>query len=132
MKHTTFPETFVWGAATAAYQVEGAVEADGRGPSIWDMLCKKPGAIYADQTGDVASDHYHRWREDVALFKHLGLKGYRFSVSWPRILPEGDGALNDEGLAFYDRLIDALLEAGITPYLTLFHWDFPLALYHRG
>jgi beta-glucosidase len=132
MQHPTFPETFVWGAATAAYQVEGGAEVDGRGPSIWDMLCKKPGAIFSDQNGDVASDHYHRWAEDVALFQHLGLNGYRFSVSWPRVLPDGLGPLNDKGLAFYDRLVDALLDAEITPYLTLFHWDFPLALYHRG
>ncbi|HVZ30942.1 MAG TPA: family 1 glycosylhydrolase, partial [Polyangiaceae bacterium] len=132
MSAPSFPDRFVWGAATAAYQVEGAAAVDGRGPSIWDMLSEKPGAIAGGHSGEVASDHYHRWAEDVALFRELGLNGYRFSISWPRILPSGVGQPNAAGIAFYDRLVDALLEAGITPYLTLFHWDLPLDLYHRG
>lgn len=132
MKATSFPRDFLWGTATAAYQVEGATSADGRGPSVWDMLCDKQGAIYGDQTGHVASDHYHRVREDVALLEQLGSNAYRFSIAWPRVLPEGTGAVNPAGLAFYDRLVDSLLEAGITPFVTLFHWDFPLALYHKG
>jgi beta-glucosidase len=132
MQKLAFPERFVWGVATAAYQVEGGAEAEGRGPSVWDMLCRKSGAIWGGESGNVASDHYHRWAEDVALFEQLGLGGYRFSISWPRVLPQGVGAVNPAGLAFYDRLVDALLEAKVTPYATLFHWDFPLALYHRG
>src|SRR5688572_7574877 len=132
MQKLAFPERFVWGVATAAYQVEGGAQADGRGPSVWDMLCRKSGAIWGGESGNVASDHYHRWAEDVALFEQLGLGGYRFSISWPRVLPEGVGTVNPAGLAFYDRLVDALLEAKVTPYATLFHWDFPLALYHRG
>src|SRR5882672_12169636 len=127
-----FPPGFTWGAATAAYQVEGAAADDGKGPSIWDMFCKKPGAIWGDQSGDVACDHYHRWKEDVALAKSLGLGAYRFSVSWPRVLPAGTGAVNAKGLDFYDRLVDGLLAAKIEPWLTLYHWDLPLALYHRG
>jgi beta-glucosidase len=128
----TFPERFVWGAATAAYQVEGGARAGGRGQSIWDMLCEKEGAIHGGHSGEVSSDHYHRWAEDVALFRQLGLGGYRFSLSWPRILPTGTGQPNAAGLAFYDRLVDELLAARITPYITLFHWDLPLDLYHRG
>jgi beta-glucosidase len=127
-----FPEGFVWGAATAAYQIEGAAAEDGKGPSIWDMFCRKPGAIWNDQSGDVACDHYHRYKEDVALAKSLGLKAYRLSVSWPRVLPVGTGAVNPRGLDFYDRLIDELLKAGIAPWVTLYHWDLPLDLYHRG
>jgi beta-glucosidase len=127
-----FPGSFVWGAATAAYQVEGGAALGGRGPSIWDMLCEKPGAIYGGHDGSVASDHYGRWQQDVALFRKLGIGGYRFSISWPRVLPSGVGQPNPEGLGFYDRLVDALLAAGITPYVTLFHWDLPLDLYHRG
>jgi len=127
-----FPGSFVWGAATAAYQVEGGAALGGRGPSIWDMLCEKPGAIHGGHDGAVASDHYGRWQQDVALFRKLGIGGYRFSISWPRVLPSGVGQPNPEGLGFYDRLVDALLAAGITPYVTLFHWDLPLDLYHRG
>ena len=132
MSSSAFPDGFVWGAATAAYQIEGATTLDGRGASIWDMLCDKAGAIYGGHDGSLASDHYRRWRQDVALFRHLGLTGYRFSVSWPRVLPTGLGQVNRAGLDFYERLVDALLEAGITPYVTLFHWDLPLDLYHRG
>jgi beta-glucosidase len=127
-----FPDRFVWGAATAAYQVEGGATHGGRGASIWDMLCNKAGAIYGGHDGSVSSDHYGRYRQDIALFEKLGLSGYRFSVSWPRVLPNGVGRPNAEGLAFYDRIVDGLLEAGITPYVTLFHWDLPLELYHRG
>ena len=129
---TEFPKGFVWGAAAASYQVEGAAAADGKGPSIWDMFTKKPGAIWKDQSGDVACDHYHRYKEDVAIMKSLGIQAYRMSVSWPRVMPEGTGATNAKGLEFYDRLIDELLAAGITPWVTLYHWDLPLALYHRG
>jgi beta-glucosidase len=127
-----FPPGFVWGAATAAYQIEGAAAEDGKGPSIWDAFCKKPGAIWNGQSGDVACDHYHRYKDDVALAKSLGLPAYRFSVSWPRVLPAGTGAINSKGLDFYDRLVDALLAARIDPWLTLYHWDLPLALYQRG
>ena len=132
MSVQAFPERFVWGAATAAYQIEGGASAGGRGPSIWDMFCDKAGAIHGGHSGEIASDHYHRWAEDVALFQRLGLNGYRFSISWPRVLPTGVGRSNPAGLAFYDRLVDALLEAKITPYVTLFHWDLPLDLQHRG
>ncbi|MBI3985718.1 MAG: beta-glucosidase [Lentisphaerae bacterium] len=128
----SFPKHFVWGAAAAAYQIEGAAKEDGKGPSVWDAFCRKPGAIKNGHTGDIACDHYHRYRDDVALMKGLGLHAYRLSVSWPRVLPRGRGAVNPKGLAFYDRLLDALLEAGIEPYVTLFHWDYPLALYKRG
>jgi beta-glucosidase len=128
----TFPSNFVWGAATASYQLEGAVNTDGRGMSVWDMLCRKQGAIFGGHTGDVACDHYHRFRDDVALMQQIGLKAYRLSISWPRVLPNGVGAVNEKGLAFYDQLIDALLAANITPFVTLFHWDFPYELYLRG
>ena len=129
---TTFPKDFTWGAATASYQIEGAAYEDGKGLSIWDMFCRQPGAIYEGHTGEVACDHYHRFREDVALMKEIGLNGYRFSISWPRLLPEGTGAVNPKGLAFYDALVDELLAAGIQPWVTLYHWDLPYALYLRG
>jgi beta-glucosidase len=127
-----FQRDFVWGAATSAYQIEGAWNEDGRGESIWDRFTHTPGKVADGATGDVACDHYHRYAEDVALMRSLGLRAYRFSVSWPRILPEGRGAVNAKGLDFYRRLVDALLEAGITPYLTLFHWDLPQALQDAG
>jgi beta-glucosidase len=123
---------FTWGAATASYQIEGAVREDGRGLSVWDMLCRKPGAISNGDTGDVACDHYHLWRQDVALMKQLGLRGYRLSIAWPRVLPDGIGRVNDKGLAFYDRLVDELLAADIAPWITLFHWDYPYELFCRG
>jgi beta-glucosidase len=129
---TGFPSDFLWGAATAAYQIEGAADADGRGRSVWDTFSRQPGRIADGSTGDVACDHYHRWDSDVRLMAELGLTGYRFSVSWPRIQPGGTGAANPAGLAFYDRLIDALLERGISPMLTLFHWDLPQALQDAG
>jgi beta-glucosidase len=127
-----FPKDFLWGAATAAYQIEGAAAEDGRSPSIWDDLCRQPGRIWEGHSGDIACDHYHRWREDVALMKEIGLQAYRFSISWSRVIPDGHGAPNEKGLAFYDRLIDALLAANIQPWVTLNHWDYPLALYRRG
>jgi beta-glucosidase len=122
----------LYGAATAAYQIEGGWDADGKGPSIWDAFVREPGRIKNGETGAVACDHYQRWREDVALMAELGLQAYRFSVSWPRVLPDGEGRVNEAGLAFYDELVDALLEGGIQPWLTLHHWDLPLALYERG
>ena len=123
-----FPKDFLWGAATAAYQVEGAATEDGRGPSIWDTYCRLPGQVRNDDNGDVAIDHYHRYQGDVRIMKEMGLKAYRFSVSWPRVLPKGRGAANEKGLDFYDRLIDELMAAGIQPWLTLYHWDLPQAL----
>jgi beta-glucosidase len=131
MSYCPFPKDFRWGAATAAYQVEGAANEDGRGPSVWDTFSHRPGATAMDHTGDVATDHYHRYKEDVALMKALGLKAYRFSVSWSRIFPEGTGRTNQAGLDFYSRLIDELRGAGIEPWLTLFHWDLPHALEDR-
>jgi beta-glucosidase len=139
----SFPPGFVWGAASSAFQIEGAHDADGKGPSNWDAFGHDrpdhapPGGIaapnvYMRHTGDVACDHYHRFPEDVALMKAIGLQAYRFSISWPRVIPDGLGAVNDRGLAFYDRLVDALLAAGITPWVTLYHWDTPLALWDRG
>lgn len=128
----SFPEKFVWGAAAASYQIEGAAYEDEKGLSVWDMFCRKPGAVWNGHTGDVACDHYHRYKEDVALMKEFGVPAYRFSLSWPRILPAGTGAVNQKGLDFYDRLVDELLAAGITPYVTLFHWDYPYDLFRRG
>ncbi|MDZ4770024.1 MAG: GH1 family beta-glucosidase [Chloroflexota bacterium] len=144
----TFPADFAWGSATASYQVEGAAFEDGRGYSVWDMISRKKKlaadgdaawnvsarkpAVYNGHTGDVACDHYHRYRDDVALMKQIGLKAYRFSVSWSRVIPDGVGAVNEKGLAFYDSLVDELLGAGIDPWLTLFHWDYPYELYCRG
>ena len=128
----TFPPDFLWGASTASYQIEGAAAADGRGESIWDRFCATPGRVAGGDTGDVACDHYHRYREDVALMAALGLKAYRFSIAWPRVLPAGTGAVNAAGLDFYDRLIDALLEVGIAPWPCLYHWDLPQALEDRG
>ncbi|MFJ8436992.1 GH1 family beta-glucosidase [Kitasatospora sp. NPDC094019] len=122
------PAGFRWGVATAAYQIEGAVDEDGRGPSIWDTFTARPGTVRDGHTGAVACDHYHRWPEDIALMQGLGLDGYRFSIAWPRVQPTGAGPANPAGLAFYDRLVDALLEVGITPLPTLFHWDLPQAL----
>jgi len=127
-----FPDDFVWGAATSAYQIEGASDADGKGPSIWDMMCRRAGAVWRGDKGDVACDHYHRYKEDVAIMKEIGLKAYRMSISWPRVLPEGVGPVNTPGLDFYDRLIDELLAAGVQPYVNLFHWDYPYELYCRG
>jgi beta-glucosidase len=127
-----FPVDFLWGAATASYQIEGAWNEDGKGESIWDRFSHTPGKVANDDNGDVACDHYHRYREDIAIMRQLGLKAYRFSVSWPRVLPAGKGRVNPAGLDFYDRLVDALLAADIEPYLTLHHWDYPQALYEDG
>ena len=123
---------FVWGVATAAYQIEGAVDEDGRAPSIWDTFSHVPGAVAGGDTGDQACDHYHRWREDVALMRRLNIEAYRFSVAWPRVLPAGRGPVNAAGLDFYDRLVDALLAAGIRPFVTLYHWDLPQVLQDLG
>ncbi|HEX3588330.1 MAG TPA: GH1 family beta-glucosidase [Pseudonocardiaceae bacterium] len=130
--HDILGPEFVWGAATSAYQIEGAVAEDGRAPSIWDTFCRVPGAIDNGDTGDVACDHYHLWREDIRLMRELNVEAYRFSVAWPRVLPDGTRRVNQAGLDFYDRLVDGLLEAGIRPYATLYHWDLPQALQDRG
>ncbi|MBZ5724021.1 MAG: beta-glucosidase [Acidobacteriia bacterium] len=127
----SFPANFLWGCATAAYQIEGAAHEDGRKPSVWDTYARTPGKVAGGDTGDVANDHYHRYKEDVALLKSLGVRAYRYSVSWPRVFPEGRGPVNDKGVAFYDRLTDELLAAGIDPWVTLFHWDLPQALEDR-
>lgn len=127
-----FPEGFLWGTATSAYQIEGATQADGRGPSIWDTFCRLPGKIRGGANADIADDHYHRYKEDVALMKALGVSTYRFSIAWPRLFPEGRGTPNPKGLAFYDRLVDELLAQGIEPFATLYHWDLPQALQDRG
>jgi beta-glucosidase len=128
----TFPDGFIWGAATASYQIEGAAREDGRGPSIWDTFTRTPGKVYAGHTGDVACDHYHRYVEDVAMMADLGLASYRYSIAWPRIQPDGTGPVNARGLDFYDRLTDALLGKGIDPVVTLYHWDLPQTLEDRG
>lgn len=128
----SFPQGFLWGAAAASYQIEGAAFEDGKGLSVWDMLCRRPGAVWNGHTGEVAADHYHRYREDVALMKEVGLQAYRFSISWPRVIPAGTGAVNPAGLDFYDRLVDELLAVGIEPWVTLFHWDYPYELFCRG
>lgn len=127
-----FPDRFVWGAATAAAQIEGGATADGRGPSIWDEFCRQPGRILHGDTPTDACDFYHRWDADIGLMKQIGLQAFRFSVSWSRVLPEGTGRFNQAGLDFYSRLVDGLLDAGIRPYLTLYHWDLPQALQLRG
>ncbi len=127
-----FPDDFCWGAATSAYQIEGSPLADGAGPSIWQRFTHSPGLTENGDTGDVACDHYNRWPEDIALMAELGLNAYRFSISWSRILPEGTGPVNQAGLDFYSRLVDGLLERGITPFATLYHWDLPAALDNRG
>ncbi|MDO0924856.1 GH1 family beta-glucosidase [Streptomyces sp. TG1A-8] len=129
---TALPHDFLWGTATAAYQIEGAVAEDGRAPSIWDTFSHTPGKIDNGDNGDTACDHYHRWREDIGLMRELGVNAYRMSVAWPRVIPGGDGPVNPKGLAFYDEVVDALLEAGITPSVTLYHWDLPQALQDRG
>ncbi|MGD9881875.1 MAG: GH1 family beta-glucosidase [Geminicoccaceae bacterium] len=127
-----FPEGFLWGTATSAYQVEGAAETDGRGLSIWEAFAHQPGRIRDGSTGAAGVDHFHRYKEDVALMKALGVRAYRFSIAWPRVFPDGAGAVNPKGLDFYDRLVDTLLASGIEPYATLYHWDLPQALQARG
>ncbi len=129
---SAFPEGFLWGSATASFQVEGAAWEDGRGESIWDRFCRTPGKVAGGHTGDVACDHYHRWKDDIRLMKDLGMQAYRFSTAWPRVIPTGSGPINKAGLDFYDRLVDGLLEAEIIPYVTLFHWDLPQAIQDKG
>lgn len=132
MAKLEFPGDFVWGAATSAYQIEGASTADGRGESIWDRFCKGQGNILDSSSGATACDHYNLFRNDVALMRELGVQAYRFSLAWPRVLPQGRGTVNQKGLDFYDRLVDELLNAGITPFATLFHWDLPQVLQEEG
>lgn len=127
-----FSENFVWGAATSAYQIEGAVKEEGKGEHIWDVYVKEPGHIYGGHNGDRACDHYHRFREDVSIMKEIGIMAYRFSIDWSRVLPEGFGSVNERGIAFYDSLIDELLKNGIEPYITLHHWELPYEIYKRG
>ena len=128
----TFPKDFIWGAATASYQIEGAWDEEGKGESIWDRFSHTPGKVDNGDTGDVACDHYHRWRDDVVMMKELGLNSYRFSIAWPRVLPTGRGKINQIGIDFYSQLVDALLEAGIKPFVTLYHWDLPQSLQAEG
>jgi beta-glucosidase len=128
----TFPESFLWGAATSAFQIEGATREDGRGESIWDRFAATPGRIADGSDPSVACDHYHRWREDVRLLQWLGVKAYRFSIAWPRVIPAGRGPVNEAGLAFYDALVDGLLAADIEPFVTLYHWDLPQPLQDEG
>ncbi len=123
-----FPSTFAWGTATAAYQIEGATREDGRGQSIWDAFSQTPGKVLNGDTGELACDHYHRWKDDIHMMKDLGFKAYRFSIAWPRVLPQGRGSVNQAGLDFYSQVIDELLTAGIHPMITLYHWDIPTAI----
>ncbi|MFM6172332.1 MAG: GH1 family beta-glucosidase, partial [Sphaerospermopsis kisseleviana] len=129
---STFPKDFLWGTATSAYQIEGAYKEDGRGASVWDRFCETPGKVWEGHSGRTACDHYHRFREDIRLMQKLGLQAYRFSISWTRILPNGRGKINGKGLDFYERLVDGLLAARVRPFCTLFHWDYPTALFDRG
>ena len=128
-----FPKDFIWGTASAAYQIEGAAAEDGKGPSIWDVFSHMPGKVYNNQNGDLAADAYHRFEEDLDLMQSLGIRHYRFSISWPRVLPDADpGRVNEKGLAYYDRVVDGCIRRGITPWITLYHWDLPLALFEKG
>jgi beta-glucosidase len=127
-----FPDGFFWGVATSSYQIEGAASEDGKGKSIWDTYAHTPGKIKNNDNGDVANDHYHRYREDVQLMRSIGAKAYRFSIGWPRIFPSGTGEPNPKGLDFYSRLVDELLAVGIEPFATLYHWDLPQALQDKG
>lgn len=127
-----FPKDFMWGAASAAYQIEGAYKEDGKGLGIWDIAVEKPGLTPFGETGNVSCDHYHRFREDVAMMKEMGLKYYRFSISWPRVMPNGVGEVNQKGFEFYTNLIDELIANGIEPMVTLFHWNFPYELQKKG
>ncbi len=127
-----FSKDFAWGAATSAYQIEGAASLDGKGLHIWDVYTREKGHIYEGHTGEVACDHYHRYKEDVAMMKEMGLKAYRFSIDWSRVLPEGRGNVNEAGIAFYSNLIDELLAQGVEPYITLYHWELPYEIYKRG
>jgi len=131
-KIVRFPDNFVWGAATAAYQIEGAYNEDGKGESIWDRFCRTPGKVQDGDRGDVACDHYHRYRDDIKLMKSISLNAYRFSIAWSRIFPRGKGQVNQDGLDFYERLVEGLLDNGIEPFVTLYHWDLPQALQRKG
>ena len=131
MENKKFPKDFLWGSATAAYQIEGAHLEGGKGLSIWDEFVRIPGKTFKGTTGDVAVDHYHRYKEDIKLMSEMGLKAYRFSISWPRIYPEGSGEVNEEGLKFYENIIDECLSYGIEPMVTIYHWDLPKALQDR-
>ena len=126
-----FRKDFVWGVATSAYQIEGAVCEEGKGANIWDEFCRQPGKILNGETAAVACDHYHLYKKDVAIMKEMGVPAYRFSIDWSRVIPEGTGKVNEQGIRFYDNLVNELLEAGIEPYITLYHWDLPLALERR-
>ena len=132
MARISFPQAFYWGTATAAYQIEGAWQEDGKGESIWDRFSHTPGRIKAGDTGDIACDSYHRFQEDIALMREMNLNSYRFSLSWPRVQPRGAGAVNAKGIDYYGRLVDALLDAGIRPLATLYHWDLPQGLEDAG
>ena len=127
-----FPKEFIWGTATASYQIEGAFDVDGRGASIWDTFSKTPGKVVNGDTGDRACDHYNRFEEDIAIMKDLGVSAYRFSISWSRLFPNGDSVREERGFDFYNRLINALVAAGIEPMVTLYHWDLPQALEDKG
>lgn len=127
-----FRKDFAWGAATSSYQIEGVGKESGKGMNMWDVYVKEQGKIYEGHTGDIACDHYHRFHEDVAIMKEMGLKAYRFSIDWSRVLPEGKGKINENGIVFYDKLVDALLEAGIEPFITLYHWELPYSIYLKG
>ncbi len=127
-----FPDGFLWGTATSSYQIEGAWQEDGKGESIWDRFAHTPGNVIDGSNGDVACDHYRRWQDDIGLMQSMGLEAYRFSIAWPRILPQGTGAINQAGLDFYSRLVDGLLAADITPFVTLYHWDLPQAIQDQG
>ena len=128
----SFRNDFVWGQATSAYQIEGAAFQDGKGWDIWDVFCKEEGKVFEGHSGDVACDHYHRFREDVALMKKMGVQGYRFSINWSRVFPNGTGTVNEKGLKFYHELVDELCAANIEPYITLYHWELPYELYKKG
>src|SRR5260221_9239346 len=132
LRRRDFASDFRWGCATSAYQIEGASGVDGRGESIWDRFCAVPGHVRDGSSGAVACDHYHRWREDLDLAAGLGVGAYRFSIAWPRVFPAGSGAANAAGLDFYSRLVDGMLERGLEPWATLYHWDLPQALQERG
>ena len=127
-----YPTDFLWGASTASYQIEGAWNEDGKGLSVWDIFCEKQGAVKNGENGHIACDHYHRYKDDVALMKKLGLKAYRFSVSWSRIMPNGTGEINKKGIQFYNNLIDELIKNDIEPIMTMYHWDLPAELHYKG
>ena len=127
-----FPDNFIWGAATSSYQIEGASKIDGKGKSIWDTFSHTKGKVFKNQNADIATDHYNRYKEDVALMNNIKLKAYRFSISWPRIFPDGKGKFNKKGLDFYSKLLDELLKKNIKPFITLYHWDLPQKIQNSG